>query len=125
MTEFTQELESFTRILLSGYHNSIAMSAGCELFKRFFTRMGEELAHLNFEDFKSILLERGSSFTEVARANEIKAKIVSLAFHFILNDSVVLIHSYSRVVIGLLLKAHSENRRFTVLVTEARPTQNG
>lgn len=36
-----------------------------------------------------------------------------------------MVHSYSRVVMALLLKAASMNRRFQVYVAEARPTSRG
>lgn len=44
---------------------------------------------------------------------------------FIQDNTTVMIHSYSRVVMMLLLKAAALNRRFRVLVTEARPTSRG
>jgi translation initiation factor 2B subunit (eIF-2B alpha/beta/delta family) len=38
---------------------------------------------------------------------------------------VVLVHSMSRPLLRLLLLAAERNKRFTVLVTEARPTLSG
>ena len=40
-------------------------------------------------------------------------------------SQVLLVHSYSRVVLGLLIKAASANKRFIVYVTESRPTGSG
>lgn len=54
-----------------------------------------------------------------------REKIAELAMDFIQDDSTVMIHSYSRVVMMLLLKAAAINRRFKVIVTEARPTSRG
>lgn len=125
MTEFTLELETVSRVLLSSYHNSISLAAGCELFKRFVTRIGEELAHLNFDAFKAVLLEKGTDFADARRANEVRRKIVRQSYHFVKDDSVILVHSFSRVVISLLEKAQLEKKRFSVFVTEARPTKNG
>lgn len=83
------------------------------------------MCHLEFSAFKRILLERGKNFAEISRAKEIREKIAKLAFHFIQNGSTVLIHSYSKTVMGLLLKAYAEKRTFSVYVTEARPTGKG
>lgn len=125
MTEFTKELETYSRKLLSAYQNSISISAGSELFNRFVTRIGGELPHLEFGDFKRMLLERGKNFAEISRAIEIRETIANLAFHFIQDGSTILIHSYSKVVMGLLTKAHLDKRKFSVYVTEARPTTKG
>lgn len=125
MSEFIKEIEIYSRKLLSAYQNSISLCAGCELFKRFVTRIGGELPHLEFGEFKRLLLERGKNFAEVSRANEIRDRIANLAFHFIQDGSTILIHSYSKVVMGLLLRANEHNRKFSVYVTEARPTTKG
>lgn len=125
MNELTKELEIYSRKLLSAYQNSISLSAGCELFKRFIARTAGELSYLKFEDFKVILMERGRNFTEKSRAQAMKDRIANFAYHFVQDGSVILIHSHSRVVMGLLLKAHAEKKRFSVYVTEARPTAKG
>ena len=51
--------------------------------------------------------------------------IADIALDFIQDGSRILIHSFSRVVMALLLKAAQQNRRFSVFVTEARPTSKG
>ena len=119
MTEFAQELEIRVRQLSSAFQHSIAISAGCELFKRLVSLTASEFAFLDFDCFKQTLFARGRAFAE--RSDDIRDKIASLAFHFIQDGTVILVHSYSRVVMGLLLRAARENRRFNVLVTEARP----
>lgn len=42
-----------------------------------------------------------------------------------MNNQIILIHSYSRVVLNLLEKASLSNRRFKVYVTESRPHCSG
>ena len=51
--------------------------------------------------------------------------ICERAYDFVRDDTTVMIHSFSRVVMMLLLKAAEKNRRFKVLVTEARPACRG
>jgi len=54
-----------------------------------------------------------------------REKIADLALDFIQDGSTILCHCHSRVVMTLLLNAAKHNRRFSVLVTEARPTSKG
>lgn len=54
-----------------------------------------------------------------------RERIAELAVDFIRDDTVILLHSYSRAVVSLLLKANSKHRRFQVIVTEARPNCRG
>jgi translation initiation factor eIF-2B subunit alpha len=52
-------------------------------------------------------------------------KIGQLADSFIRDGSTILTHGFSRVVISVLLRAFSQGKRFTVVVTEARPDDIG
>lgn len=63
------------------------------------------------------------AFTQ--KALKCRERIAELAVDFIRDDTVILMHSYSRAVISLLLKANSMHRRFQVIVTEARPNCRG
>ena len=71
----------------------------------------------------SKLYERGINF--VSKAEAFRERIADLALEFIQDGAVIMIHAYSRVVMTLLLRAAKINRRFRVLVTEARPTSKG
>jgi translation initiation factor eIF-2B subunit alpha len=51
--------------------------------------------------------------------------ITTNAGAFVRDDKVILVHGFSRVVIGVLLKAAQQGRRFRVVVTEARPDGAG
>ncbi|KAJ2668981.1 translation initiation factor eIF-2B subunit alpha, partial [Coemansia spiralis] len=44
---------------------------------------------------------------------------------FVRDDQTILIHSYSRVIMGLLRRAVKQNKRFRVYITESRPDQSG
>ncbi len=77
----------------------------------------------DFSTFRHKLVEKIRTFGEVSlRCRE---KIAHLAMDFIQDNMTIMIHSYSRVVMMLLIKAAQMNRRFRVIVTEARPTSRG
>lgn len=124
MTEFIRELDICTGILKTHSNNCLSVSAGCDLFTRFVTRTAGESVE-DFGTFKQKLLNMiKDGFSE--KSLLCKEKIAHLARDFIQDDSTILIHSYSKVVLTLLLKAaSSSNRRFKVLVTEARPNSRG
>jgi len=64
------------------------------------------------------LIEQGKKYATEALGY--RDKIADLSLGFIKDDSVILTHSYSRVVMRTLLRAH-ERKRISVYVTEARP----
>lgn len=68
-------------------------------------------------------MERGALFVD--KAERFRDKIADLALDFVQDGAVIMIHAYSRVVMALLLRAAAANRRFKVLVTEAKPMLNG
>lgn len=122
MTEFTKDLEQATGKLLSSTNRCLAVAAGCELFRRFVNRTGSDSSE-DLTAFKSRLIDQGNTFVE--RAALLRDRISLYALEFIQDDAVIIVHSYSRVVLNLLLKAAAANRRFTVMVTEARPNVRG
>lgn len=122
MTEFTKDLDQATGQLLRATSQCLAVAAGCDLFRRFVNRTGSDSSE-DLAAFKSRLIEKGIAFVE--KAPSVRDKIAIYALEFIQDDSVIMIHSYSRVVVNLLLKAAAANRRFSVLVTEARPNTRG
>ena len=109
-------------LLKSSIPNNISLSAGCDLFMRFVLRNTN--VYSDWESFSQNLVENGELF--VQRAKESRLKLAEYGVPFIKDDDVILVHSYSRVVYSLLLKAKQEKLiRFKVLVTESRPTGNG
>lgn len=122
MTEFTMELQEATNDLQISTKNAVSVLAGCELFKRFVTRTAGDVVE-DFDRFKKSLVNRGHIFTE--RSPLCREKIASLSYEFIKDGSVLLVHSHSRSVMSLLLKASSCGINFTVYVTEARPVNSG
>lgn len=121
MSGLTIEVEKAMALLKKYNDNSVSLIAGCELFSRFITRMSGD--GLDFEECKNRIIEGSMNFVQMA--DQKKQKIALLGVQFIHDGAVVLVHSYSRLVIGLLSEAAKANKRFTVYVTQSQPTNSG
>lgn len=98
-----------------------SISSGCELFLRFITLAA--LDQEDFQDCKNILENRGKLFVEkVAQSRD---KIAKLGHPFIKDGMSVLTHSYSRVVLKVLVAAAAAKKRFKVYVTQSCPDKSG
>jgi translation initiation factor eIF-2B subunit alpha len=100
---------------------SLSLTSGAELFTRFVTRTSLDVP--NFEACKQRVMQRGEHFLQLA--SQTRGKIASQLDHFIRDGSVILTHGYSRVVLVALLQAAKKHRRFSVIVTESRPDNDG
>lgn len=121
-SELIKLVKSNIDILKLSISNAISLSAGCDLFMRFVSRNTN--LYSDWESCKKNLVENGELF--VQRAKESREKSAEFGVPFIKDDDTVLVHSFSRVVSQLLVKARRENfLRFKVIVTEARPTGKG
>ncbi|KAF9069663.1 hypothetical protein BDP27DRAFT_1325159 [Rhodocollybia butyracea] len=120
MFELLNELKGGAEALSRQSSNPIGLNAGCELFIEFITLFPHDAA--TFSDLKTELIQQGRQYAE--QALTYRTKIAELAFDFIKDDSVILTHSYSRVVLQTLLMAH-KRKRISVFVTEARPRGMG
>jgi len=116
MFELVKALNDGAETLKNQTSNSISLNAGCELFIAFVTLFPHDSA--NFTDLKKELIQHGQTYA--TEALTYRKKIAELAFGFIKDGSVILTHSYSRVVMQTLLLAH-KRKRISVFVTEARP----
>ncbi|KAL5511586.1 GCN3 [Sanghuangporus vaninii] len=116
MFELVQALHEGAEALRKQYTNSISINAGCELFIAFVTLFPHESA--SFNDLKIELVKQGREYANEALSY--REKIAQQALGFIKDGSVILTHSYSRVVMQALLLAHDQ-KRISVYVTEARP----
>ncbi|KAI9496043.1 hypothetical protein BDB00DRAFT_811491 [Zychaea mexicana] len=136
MSEFMETLEraaqsirddSQTRRAEKGQHKAtIATLAGVDLFMRFVTRNSHDfsLSTKSFDDFKDHLLSRATLILEKAFTARIKA--AEIGAEFVQDNSVILVHAYSRVVMSVLYHAANvQNKRFKVYVTEGRPNSEG
>ncbi|CUM64196.1 uncharacterized protein PRCAT00001790001 [Priceomyces carsonii] len=121
-SELINLVKSNIEILKTSIPNAISLSAGCDLFMRFVLRNTN--LYSDWESCKKNLVENGELF--VQRAKESRNKLAEFGVPFIRDDDIILVHSYSRAVHQLLLKAKKERMiRFRVIVTESRPTGNG
>ncbi|KAI9509356.1 nagb/rpia/CoA transferase-like protein [Russula earlei] len=116
MFELVQALNDGAESLKKRVPNPIGLTAGCELFIGFVTLFPHGSA--NFSELKREIVHQGKSYT--SQVINFRSKIAELTLGFIKDDSVILTHSYSRVVIRALLHAHTR-KRISVYVTEARP----
>jgi len=97
--------------------SSISITSGCALFTNFVTRTVENIS--DFEKCKSRLIERGESFRQ--KAILARGKIATFSEPFIRDGLVILTYGFSRVVLTVLLRALSQDKRFRVIVSESRP----
>ncbi|OJT15877.1 Translation initiation factor eIF-2B subunit alpha [Trametes pubescens] len=116
MFELVQALNDGAEELKRRSPNPISLNAGCELFIAFVTLFPHESD--NFAELKKELEQQGRKYA--AEALAFRDKIAELALGFIKDDSVILTHSHSRVVLRALLHAH-KTKRISVYVTESRP----
>jgi translation initiation factor eIF-2B subunit alpha len=77
----------------------------------------------NLDVCKERITQFGENF--VLNSSGYRQKIAELGIQLIKDDSIILVHSYSRVVMMLLKHAAENKRRFNVIVTESRPSLNG
>jgi translation initiation factor eIF-2B subunit alpha len=129
-----------------------SVSSGCELFLRFITLKADYVR--DFDDCRRQLQEHGgrvwagflggffigrgrllltrSAFATAAaghvflkKAMQGREKIARKGAPFIRDGAVVLTHSRSRVVLSVLTAAARAQKRFSVVVTETRPSCTG
>ncbi|GBE82324.1 Translation initiation factor eIF-2B subunit alpha [Sparassis crispa] len=116
MFELVQALNDGAGVLKERTSNPISLNAGCELFTAFVTLFPHESD--SFAELKLELVRQGRKYA--AEAISFRDRIAELTLGFIKDDSVILTHSHSRVVMKALLHAH-KTKRISVYVTEARP----
>jgi len=120
MMEFELDLRKAVDSVKSA-SNVLSVSSGCDLFARYVSRTVADIP--KFEECRKILVERGEQYTKQSLTS--REKISKYAANFIRDGVTVLTHGFSRVVLSILLSAQTQRRRFSVIVTEARPDQIG
>lgn len=121
VSEFIAIIERGINALKSSVQNAISLSAGCDLFLRYIVRSLEDPR--DFDACRTHLLAHGRLFVE--RAKMSRNTIAQFGAQVVRDNSVVLVHGFSRVVTALLLNATEKNIRFQVIVTETRPGCHG
>lgn len=121
MAEFLAIIQSGIHVLKSSVPNAISLSAGCDLFLRYILRSVEDPR--DFDACRAHLLTHGRLFVD--RAKSSRWAIAQFGKDLIRDGSVVLLHSYSRVVTALLSNAAENNIRFQCIILETSPSMMG
>ncbi|KAH7337073.1 hypothetical protein B0J17DRAFT_718970 [Rhizoctonia solani] len=117
MQQLLESLQRGAAVLKSRSSNPLSLTAGCDLFIRYVTLFPR--IHQSFEHHKEELVKQGRKYAQTTAAT-CRDTIAQHTLGVIKDDSIILTHSYSRVVMHALLHAHRQ-RRISVYVTEARP----
>ncbi|KAJ2778651.1 translation initiation factor eIF-2B subunit alpha [Coemansia javaensis] len=100
--------------------NPISLSAGCDVFLKQISRLSNTQS---VEESRRALIKSGTEF--VQGAGRFRDRVAEFGCPFVRDEQTILIHSYSRVTMGLLARAVKQNKRFRVYITESRPDQSG
>ncbi|KAL6756073.1 hypothetical protein V8C86DRAFT_125810 [Haematococcus lacustris] len=122
MMGLANDLEAASAALQRVNPTAISLKAGCELFSRYTTRTSE-LEMADIERAKARLIERGNHFADTS--TRARQTIAELGARFIRNNTCVVTHGYSRVVLALLSRAVNQGTHFRVMCTEGRPDGTG
>ncbi len=119
-SELMENIRSASQRLKASLENPVPATAGLDLFTRFVVTKSWDSGD-DFEAHKRSLAALAHEFA-VHTVPSCREKICELVLPFIKDDSVVLTHSYSRVVMQALKHAALHQRkRISVYVTESRP----
>lgn len=119
-SELMENIRSASQRLKASLENPIPATAGLDLFTRFVVTKSWDTGD-DFEAHKASLAALAHEFA-VHTVPSCREKICELVLPFIRDDSVVLTHSYSRVVMqALKFAALQQRKRISVYVTESRP----
>ena len=132
--ELMESVKAASEELKASLSNPIPATAGLELFMRFVTTKnwagGVRLSTWtvltqDFQMHKQSLISTALEFARNTVPN-CRARITSLLIPFIKDDTVILTHGYSRVVMQVLLTAvKTHGKHIKVYVTESRPSEQG
>lgn len=106
---------------LKKMRNGIILKSVGELFFRYITLNSAQYELI--EVCREGMIERGKRFLD--RMYNSRSKIAKFCHPFILDGSVILTHSYSRVVVEAFKKAAQAKKHFQVYVTESMPDCSG
>ncbi|KAJ2670814.1 translation initiation factor eIF-2B subunit alpha, partial [Coemansia spiralis] len=107
MLEFTMIVRTACEKLKEATNNSISLSAGCDVFMQQLARTSHAQS---VDECREMLIKAGSEF--VQGAGKCRDNVAEFGSPFVRDDQTILIHSYSRVIMGLLRRAVKQNKRF-------------
>lgn len=118
-SELITLLDTHSTLLKGSLINPVPATAGLDLFARLvITMQWDASGDFEAQKWKLVSLAREYAEKTVPSCRE---KIVKLAMPFIRDEVVILTHSYSRVVMQILLGAAQCGNSLSVYVTESRP----
>ncbi|KAJ9461700.1 Translation initiation factor eIF-2B subunit alpha [Diplonema papillatum] len=123
-----QGLEDDIKQVVEQYHDaegsleSLSVVSACDIFRQFITRLSRQQLEIEIGDLKSMLVERGEQFLEVAK--KARDVIAEQLLPFLRENTSILVHGYSDAVVAAVLHAASK-RRLRLIVTEGRPGNEG
>ncbi|WFD38853.1 translation initiation factor eIF-2B subunit alpha [Malassezia japonica] len=122
-SELMESIKTASEELKQSLSNPIPASAGLELFMRFVTT--KNWAGGDFQAHKHSLITTALEFAHNT-VPSCRERITTLLLPFIKDDTVILTHGYSRVVMQVLLAAaKTQKKRISVYVSESRPSGQG
>ncbi|XKL60451.1 hypothetical protein PGB90_007508 [Kerria lacca] len=124
-SETVQELDSNFQTTIDIMRNTdvpvTSVASGCELFLRFITFA--KLDYKTFDECKKVMFHRGKIFMK--KLTNARGKIAKLASTFITDNSRILVHSKSRLVLKAMEHAVSLHKHFRVFVTYSSLDNSG
>ncbi|KAK7087709.1 translation initiation factor eIF2B subunit alpha-like [Littorina saxatilis] len=121
ISEFNDRLDRCIAALSESESKHSSIHAGCQLFLRFITLTNMQFA--DFERCRQNMIHRANHW--VNKMANARQTIARLAEPFISHGTIVLTHSYSRVVMEAFKEAVSKGKMFKVYVTESQPNKSG
>jgi translation initiation factor eIF-2B subunit alpha len=115
MSEYMLKFKDEKLKILQNY-KEIGVVAGTEMFTRFITKPHLNSVANDFSDWKKVVVEDGNSILD--KFSSFRMQAASTGVKFLKDGMVILVHSYSRVVMALLKEAWKNHIRFKVIVTE-------
>lgn len=122
-SELISLLHNHSSLLKASLKDPVPPMAGLDLFFALVNKVQWD-SRKDFEAQKKNLVALAREYAEHT-VPSCREEIIQKILPFIQEGASILTHSYSRVVIQILIAAHKHNRNIKVFVTEARPNSLG
>lgn len=121
VSEFHHRVELCSKVLIAAESKHASIDCAYKLFKRYFTLTN--MTEAEFERSRQNMIQLASEWVnKMACARQ---TIARLAEPFISNNTIILTHSYSRVVMEVFKRAVQRGKDFKVFVCESQPDKSG
>ncbi|KAL8567291.1 hypothetical protein ACOMHN_023334 [Nucella lapillus] len=121
ISEFHHRVELCSQTLIEAESKHASIDCAYRLFKRYITLTN--MAEAEFERSRQNMLQLAHEWIDkMANARQ---TIARLAEPFIPNNTILLTHSYSRVVMEVFRRARQKGKDFKVFVCESQPDRSG